>query len=166
MKEAGVTLLELLVTVTLVFLLLSVAVPSFNALIQNSRLASSTNHLVTALNLARSEAVKRNAKVSVISASNTVAGWEDGWSVGIDLNEDGDLNDTNELLLREFEPLDGEEDLTSNASSVVFQPTGFSEGVGSPPAEVWFKVELPDVDRWRRIQINFTGGIVVERRRN
>lgn len=61
---SGFTLLELMVTVAVASVLLTVAVPSFNQMILNSRLTAQANDVVAALNFARSEAIKRNTSVS------------------------------------------------------------------------------------------------------
>jgi type IV fimbrial biogenesis protein FimT len=70
----GFTLLELMVTVAVLAILVTVGVPSFRDLIQNNRVTTQTNELVTALNFARTEAVKRGRAIEVdVSAANP--GW-------------------------------------------------------------------------------------------
>jgi type IV fimbrial biogenesis protein FimT len=70
----GFTLVELMVTLTVASVLLVIAVPSFRNLIVSNALTTAANELVGALNLARMEAVKRNASVqfcSDVAANNT-----------------------------------------------------------------------------------------------
>ena len=57
----GVTLVELLVTLSLVAIILTLAVPGFRALIANAKMTNAANSLIGHLQFARSEAVKRNA---------------------------------------------------------------------------------------------------------
>jgi type IV fimbrial biogenesis protein FimT len=65
----GFTLLELIVTLTVASVLLSVGIPSFRAVTMNSRMISQTNELVTSIKMARSAAVRyqRNATVCLRS---------------------------------------------------------------------------------------------------
>ena len=58
-KSSGFTLVELMITLAIAGILVAVGIPSFNSTISSNRLTSYANELVTALNLARSEAVKR-----------------------------------------------------------------------------------------------------------
>ncbi len=65
----GFTLVELLVTIAIAAVVVTLAVPGMATMARNAQLSGNANQLVTALNLARSEAVKR----------------EDGWQVFVDI---------------------------------------------------------------------------------
>jgi type IV fimbrial biogenesis protein FimT len=85
-KVSGFTLLELLVVVTVIGFLATVAVPSFQAVVADQRSTASVNELVESLILARSEAIKRGEYVTVCKSSsgtNCTSGsdWNDGWIV-------------------------------------------------------------------------------------
>ena len=56
----GVTLVELLITLSIAALLVTVGIPSFRDIIANNRLATASNDLLFGLNLAKSEAIRRN----------------------------------------------------------------------------------------------------------
>lgn len=75
--KKGFTLIELLVTLAVLAIVMAFAVPSFQQLIANNRLSTEVNTLVSALQLARSEAVKRGTEVSVAATNGTslVAGY-------------------------------------------------------------------------------------------
>ena len=81
-REHGFTLIELMVTIAVLAIIVTLAAPSFQATIENNRLTSQANELVTALALARSEAVRRNTPVTVCPGSCALGqGWADGWRV-------------------------------------------------------------------------------------
>ena len=63
-RTRGFTLLELIISVTVAGILAAIAVPSFQGIIANARTRSTAESFNLALQLARSEAIKRNARVS------------------------------------------------------------------------------------------------------
>lgn len=92
---SGVTLIELIVTISIMAILLAIGLPSMRSFIVSNRLTSQANTLVSALNLARSEAIKRNIQVAIVA--NTSCNWSNGWSIFADTNSDGSFNDDEEL---------------------------------------------------------------------
>lgn len=78
----GFTLIELLVTVAVAAIVATVALPSFITTIRDNRMAAQTNELLAAVNLARSEAAKRQAEVRVCAGGPACDGaWGEGWVV-------------------------------------------------------------------------------------
>ncbi len=94
MTSEGFTILELMTTVAIAGILVSVAMPGFTYTIKSNRLTSINNDLVSALNLARSEAVKRNQQVIV---RKTGINWEDGWHVFVDIDRSSPASDANQF---------------------------------------------------------------------
>jgi len=68
----GFTVVELMITLGVIAILMVVAVPSFNNMINSNRLTTASNEIVAALNTARMEAIKRNAYTQFCSDSSTV----------------------------------------------------------------------------------------------
>ena len=54
----GFTLLELMITVVIAVIVVTIAIPSFATLMENQRMTTNTNDLIGALKQARSEAVE------------------------------------------------------------------------------------------------------------
>ncbi len=103
-KSFGFTLIELIVTISIAAILAGIAIPSFSPIIQSTQLTTYANELVTSLNLARSEAVKRGVQVSVRRKGSTNQNWDSGWDIFTDLNGDGTL-DTADTLLKTYPAL-------------------------------------------------------------
>ncbi len=99
----GFTLLELMTAIAVMAVLLSVGVPSFVQIIRNNRITAQTNELVSALNVARSESIKRGIPVSVCSSTNGTscagsATWGTGWIAFTDSGAAGQVNAGDEVL--------------------------------------------------------------------
>jgi type IV fimbrial biogenesis protein FimT len=92
-KNSGFTLIELMITLFIVGILLAVGVPSMRTFLQNNQLIATTNELVSAIHIARSEALKLNKKVTIcVSADGqscvSSEKWAQGWIVFVDANDD------------------------------------------------------------------------------
>ncbi|GAB3549347.1 type IVa pilus pseudopilin TppE [Noviherbaspirillum agri] len=84
--QDGFTLIELMVTVAVLSILLAVATPSFENALLGTKLGSYANNLVSSAIVARSEAIKRNATVTLCASADgancaTSGGWQQGWIV-------------------------------------------------------------------------------------
>jgi type IV fimbrial biogenesis protein FimT len=115
----GFTLIELLVALSVLGVLLLMAVPSFRDAGLPSQLRAVANDLAGATQLARSEAIKRNAVVTLcVSAGGTECesgNWQQGWIV---------LSGTTVLHHELPAPTGYRVTPTGGASSLSFQPVG------------------------------------------
>lgn len=132
-KQSGLTLVELMVTLSLAAILLVTATPSFVSYTKDNRRTTYINELVSSLNLARSEAAKSNSMVAFCPSSNGAdcAGdnYDSGWIVF--RNDDGDqppVIDSGEAILRTHEgtQLSGTSLRASGGvdTGINFQPSG------------------------------------------
>lgn len=92
LAQRGITLLELMMTVAIVGILGMLAAPSFDAMLRTNRTRTVASELLGALNLARSEAIRRGQPVSVCRSSDGSScatggtGWDKGWIVFVNEN--------------------------------------------------------------------------------
>lgn len=67
-RPRGFSFVELMVTVAVLSIVLGIAVPSFNTLVQQHRVTSQTNDLLAVLTATRSEAIKNNRNIALCAA--------------------------------------------------------------------------------------------------
>lgn len=87
-QQQGFTLIELMITLIIAGILLTLALPSFTDLMISNNVTSTTNRLIHDLNLARSEATSRGTSVAVVSKSDS-SNWSSGWDVEPVKSSDG-----------------------------------------------------------------------------
>lgn len=135
-RVRGFTLIELLVLVAIVAILATIAVPNFSASIKNDRDISQLNNLLTSLMLARSEAIKSAADVSICAGSNTTCSgtsWANGWVIYYNTSPPGVTNP----IIRVFPAISGNNTFTSDGGySFTFQENGTL--APTPPAPINF----------------------------
>lgn len=104
-RTPGFTLIELMVTIAVASILLTLAVPSFQSMVENNSLTTQINLLVGALNGARSEAVKRGQRVTICKSNDATncadsGGYEQGWIMFVEEDDFGVRDPGSETLLR------------------------------------------------------------------
>ena len=81
---------------------MTVAVPNMRTFVQNERITSFTNSLLSDMMLARSKAVERNQTVIMCSSSNeatcTNTDFQEGWIVAIDTDNDAAITVADEII--------------------------------------------------------------------
>jgi type IV fimbrial biogenesis protein FimT len=159
--QHGFTLIEALVAIAIMAILLAVAVPSFSSSGLNSELRSAAGGLLASANLARAEAIKRNAVVNLCVSSNGTTcgtgGWEQGWIVVAPAS--GALGET--ILQRhEARPAGFKISASAAIATVSFQPTG----VGATPVAFTICRATPSPGQQERIVTIDAAGRVTSRR--
>ena len=130
----GFTLIELMVTVAIAAILTMVGVPSFNEAIVNYRLTSYTNNFLASAQLARSEAIKRNSRMTMCKSANgtsctSAGGWHQGWIVFNDSNNDA-MKDSGEVVVYKESAMPADFLMTGSANVdnyMSFVPSGATE---------------------------------------
>lgn len=133
----GLTLIELMITLVVLAITALVVTPSMQTLLHGNRLHAEAGRLVTAMNLARSEAVIRNIPVSVCpshmaSSSILACGgqYADGWIVFTNTNRDAVVDIGDDEVIQAFAAIPGGYSLTNRAGTriatglVTFLPDG------------------------------------------
>jgi type IV fimbrial biogenesis protein FimT len=106
-KQQGLTLIELMVTLAVAIILITVGMPMFTGMAANNRATTQANTFLSALKLARSEAVKRATEVSVCAVADpdanpvicgTSADWGNGLLVFTDTATAGVVDGTDQRI--------------------------------------------------------------------
>jgi type IV fimbrial biogenesis protein FimT len=123
----GLSLVEVLIVMAIAAILLGIGVPNMQTFILNNRLASATQEFYTALQFARSEAVRRGEQVTLVHHGAAGSGnWGAGWTMFVDANRNA-VQDAGEETLRGGAPLEAPLTLygSSNfASFIAFDASG------------------------------------------
>lgn len=149
-RQSGFTLIELMVTVSVLAVLAGLAIPSFTRIINSNRIGSQANDMVATLQYARSEALRSNRRVTVCQSSNadTCAAGGTHWVV-----RSGGVVQRG---LEVHQPLR----LTGSAATFDFLPSGMAA------AQQTFTVCLPVTnpeENSRVIRVARSGQVSVER---
>ncbi len=140
--EKGFTLIELMIILAILGIVTTIGVPGFSQVINNNRMTTSVNKLVTAINLARSEAIKQGLQVTIRRKGTTSQQWKDGWDIFIDQDKDGVFDDngdtslceaTEDCLIKTYSGLPNGFTLTvgntTYKDTIIFKATGMSKAI-------------------------------------
>ncbi len=148
----GFTLVELMVTVAVIAVILVIGVPSIANMKRSADLTTASKELVTALNYARSEAVRQGVGVEV-GPDGT---WGGGWIVGTNL---ADADRSNWVIFREFKapPTSSSVALTTGSAPVTFV------GLGNVSVASCFDITVTGTSSVRSINIASAGRVTTNK---
>lgn len=111
--NTGFTMIELMIVVSLIAIVAAIAVPSMSGIIKSHQLTTQANAFITAMQLARSEAIKRGTAINITATDGSVSTneWGQGWSVAT----------TGGTVLQSFAALPASHTLNSTADRTAYQ---------------------------------------------
>ncbi|MEE1674513.1 GspH/FimT family pseudopilin [Agarivorans aestuarii] len=128
----GFTLLELMIAVAILVIVLVIAVPSMQGLMQDNKQKVTRDLLANSLMVAQQEAIRNNLSTYVCPTTNgssceSAWGANKGWLVYLDTARDGSLTAPSQIIATHPKPQSGElkyNPTTSGSTLVRFFPTG------------------------------------------
>lgn len=141
-RQRGLTLIELMTTVSVVVVVLSLGIPSFQNMIASNKVTTTTNTLIAIMSLARSEAMKRGATMHVYPKDTAT-----GKVVQIEVDS------TNEVV--RAVPFPEDMDLTSSFVEIRFLRTGFIDANAAQTISVCDHIRTDETGR--QITIGLSG---------
>lgn len=161
-RDQGFTLVELMITLAILAIVGSFAMPAFRDTILNTRIKTASNDLIGIMQIARSESIKRKRPITVcVRVPNTTTcsaktNWSDGLVMWIDTNSDG-VVDGGEEVLRQTEEI--QRGITIITFAALAQLSFLPDGTSTAPVNTEFRVCDNERinEKGRSITIGFTG---------
>jgi type IV fimbrial biogenesis protein FimT len=167
-REAGVTLIELIVVITVAAILISIGIPSYKNITNSYRIAGEVNGLLGDMQFARAEAIKEGQSVTICVSSNgtTCSGeatWQNGWTVFPDPTQTHAAATSAPSVLRVQPAFSGSDTFVegSGVSYVTFNREGLATGLPATGALVTLHESTDNTYYTRCLQVTSVGAMQV-----
>jgi type IV fimbrial biogenesis protein FimT len=158
----GFTLIELMITLVILAIVITVGVPSFNDFIASQRVRTAASDVMADMAFARAEAIKESRR-TVMESLGGAGTWKNGWRICVDMNNDGDC-DTADPVRKTTTPVAGRAKVCASPDeAIVFRPDGRVIRATAPTANDGIRVsdDLGDTnasnDRVRLVILGVSG---------
>jgi type IV fimbrial biogenesis protein FimT len=143
------TLVEMMITLAILAIMLSVGVPSFRNFIGSQKVKSASYEMMTSAVIGRSEAIKRNSNVTMTPASGS--DWSTGWTVASGTTSLHTQDAFTNVGMTVTTYTDGACTTAGTVASVTFASTG------RPSASTCFKFSTTTTTTTRCVKLDLTG---------
>ncbi len=170
-RVRGITLVELLVTLAILAILMAAAAPSFSGFLRSSELTAVANSFVSALNAARSEALKRNLPALLTPLDDAHADWTQGFVAFVDVNWNARYDEGIDIVVLTrpikggFLSINGTGSAKASPPYVRYDGSGFARKADGGAGNLTFNIlrnDVPDSEvstQTRRVIIATTGRV-------
>jgi type IV fimbrial biogenesis protein FimT len=177
--QRGFTLIELMVTIALLAIIMSLAVPSFQQTIASTKLTSTSTDLYSSLLQARADAISQGERMTVCKSSDgsscivgTTTTWSVGWITFVDstrtVNPTVDAGETVTYIVQATDPAITVSGDGSLVNYVSFSADGKSKQISGGFQSGTIRIcssssALSDDRRARDLGINIAGRITISK---
>lgn len=158
--ENGFSMVELMTVLSILAILVGIALPSFAALIQDTKLAVATNDFFSSINLVRSEAIQRGMRIDMVPLDQS-GDWSKGWAVFADENHNQEVDGT-EIVIFSHGPVSSGIRITavltdSSQQYLAYNAAGRSRTNASNYRTQFGTFTFELAGKARKIKLNFLG---------
>ncbi len=169
-RDSGYTIFELVMTMAIVAILASIAVPGFRYVTNSNRIAGEVNGLLGDIQFARSQAVKEGFSVTICSSTDGAScsnspDWKGGWIVFLDTNGDKQRQ-TTEAIIRTQPALGGTDTFVATPNTFValtFNRLGYAPTGALNAINITLHDSTASTNWTRCVAINPIGSTITER---
>ncbi|QIZ77120.1 GspH/FimT family pseudopilin [Ferrimonas lipolytica] len=161
-RSMGFTLVELMITIVIAMIILSITVPSFNQLIESSRVKTTQDLLTSAIQRAQQEAIRSGRSAYLcpsVDGTGCSSAWaaDRGWLIFLDQDRDDNFTSSNDSIISVQTTIDAAE-IEGSSVKLHFFPSGHVADVSGAAPSFSICSGSDNVDD-RRFSINRVGRV-------